>query len=71
MQATPGLKSLRRDDLGLLDERRGDGGAVPADAHQRRHRAGAVLKPDMLVDRPQQRRRDAQQAVKLPCRAAR
>jgi hypothetical protein len=66
-----GAQLLRRDDLGLFDERRRDGGAVPAEAHERRHRSGAVLKPDMLVDRPQQRRGDTQQAVKLPCRAAR
>jgi hypothetical protein len=63
-----GAQTRRRHYLGLLDEPRGD--AAAADAQQRRHPAGAVLKPDMLIDRPQQRRGDAQQAVKLPCRAA-
>ena len=63
-----GAQSHRRNDLGRLYERGGDGGAVPADAHET---VTAASKPEMLVDRPQQRRGDAQQAVKLPCRAAR
>ena len=65
-----GGEALRRHDLGLLEGRRCDLGAVPADAHERRHGAGAALEPDMTVERPKQRRGNAQQAIKLPSGAA-
>ena len=51
-----GSETLRRYDLGLFEERRRHLGAVPADAHERRHGAGAALKPDMPVERPKQGR---------------
>lgn len=65
-----GSEALRRYDLGLLDRRRRQLGAVPADAHKCRHGAGAALEPNMPVERPKQRRGNAQQAIKLPCSAA-
>jgi hypothetical protein len=63
-----GAQSHRRNDLGRLYER---GVTVVPFQPMRTNAVTAALKPDMLVDRPQQRRGDAQQAVKLPCRAAR
>ena len=65
-----GGKPLRRHDLRLLKRRRCDLGAIPADAHERRYGAGAALEPDMAVERPKQRRGNAQQAIKLPSGAA-
>jgi len=64
-------EALGRHDFGVLAERRGHGGTVPADPHQRGHHAGALLDADMLVERTKQRRREAQQAIDLPCRAPR
>jgi hypothetical protein len=68
MQETP---VLNRTGVTISDAFTSVGVTVVPFQPMRTNAVTAALKPDMLVDRPQQRRGAAQEAVKLPCRAAR